>query len=125
MFGEGCTFGFQCNFRMPLQPGMAPRRAGKQSGASSKAGKSQQVAQLVEEKEQLQEELQSLGLDAKTRKHTNKQRTTDPGASKGSVKAPGDCLVGKARLQAAFYPKFENESSDQAVRALIAHCPRG
>ncbi|GAQ89772.1 RNA ligase [Klebsormidium nitens] len=91
---------------------MAPRRSGKQGGA--KAGKSQQVSVAVEGEEQLQEELAGMRLEDKAPKRTTPHEA--PKSSASSSKGPHGGLVGKARLQAAFYPKFENESSDQAVR---------
>lgn len=90
---------------------MAPRRSGKQGGA--KAGKSHQVAVAVEGEEQLQEELAAMGLEDKGPRRTTPHEAAK--SSTSSAKAPKGSLVGKARLQAAFYPKFENESSDQAV----------
>lgn len=89
---------------------MAPRRHNKHA---TKAGKAQQVTVGVEGEEELQEQLAELRLEEKA-----PRQTTSPDAAKKSTKSAGESLVGKARLQAAFYPKFENESSDQAVGPL-------
>lgn len=93
---------------------MAPRKSNKH-----KASKGKQL--MSEEAEQRAlEELQSLGLEDPTRRRStspakSKETARDSAKPKESAKPRSESLVGRARLQAAFYPKFENESSDQAV----------